>query len=328
MRSCRRDRSISDDWEIGKPDADRRDAGRVHRSRLRDRRVHVLRGTHGTHRGEVGPGDRDHAGRARSRAPRARLRASSAGAGRDTAGSRRGPRRRAGAAASLHQKPGARDPVRSTAQGHDPSAPPRQLGALIGSTAPGTNVVAFPEGTALRLRAGTVLTFQMHYTAHGHAMKDRSSVGFRFAKEMPNEEIHAAAFTNGAFTIPAGARDYQVPAEIGVSQPVKIWGLLPHTHLRGTRWLYTLVKPDSTQRGGARRPAIRLQLADVLPLREATRDSRRWQADVNGLVRQLHFEQGQPRSDSRVKWGDQTWEEMQYTGFLYSVPSRRLRPSP
>jgi len=28
-----------------------------------------------------------------------------------------------------------------------------------------------------------------------------------------------------------------------------------------------------------------------------------------------------------VKWGDQTWEEMQYTGFLYSVPSRRLRPA-
>jgi hypothetical protein len=28
-----------------------------------------------------------------------------------------------------------------------------------------------------------------------------------------------------------------------------------------------------------------------------------------------------------VRWGDQTWEEMQYTGFLYSVPSRRLRPA-
>ena len=25
----------------------------------------------------------------------------------------------------------------------------------------------FPKGTALRVRAGTVLTFQMHYTAHG-----------------------------------------------------------------------------------------------------------------------------------------------------------------
>ena len=41
-------------------------------------------------------------------------------------------------------------------------------------TAPGTNVVEFPKGTALRLRAGTVLTFQMHYTAHGHEMKDRT----------------------------------------------------------------------------------------------------------------------------------------------------------
>jgi hypothetical protein len=28
-----------------------------------------------------------------------------------------------------------------------------------------------------------------------------------------------------------------------------------------------------------------------------------------------------------MKWGDQTWEEIQYTGFLYSVPIRRLRPA-
>ena len=33
-----------------------------------------------------------------------------------------------------------------------------------------------------------------------------------------------------------------------------------------------------------------------------------------------------PDPGKEVRWGDQTWEEMQYTGFLYSVPSRRLRP--
>src|SRR5579884_2669257 len=75
--------------------------------------------------------------------------------------------------------------------------PPRQMGTLIASMAPGTSVQVFPEGTALRLRAGTVLTFQMHYTAHGHAMNDRTMVGFKFANEMPDEEIHAAAFING-----------------------------------------------------------------------------------------------------------------------------------
>jgi hypothetical protein len=108
-----------------------------------------------------------------------------------------------------------------------------------------------------------VLTFNMHYTAHGHEMKDRTKVGFRFAKQVREEQIFASSFGNGSFTIPAGAKDFAVPGAIGVSEPVRIWGLMPHTH----------------------------QLAED------------------------------------VKWGDQTWEEMQYTGFLFSVPSRRLKPA-
>ena len=48
------------------------------------------------------------------------------------------------------------------------NAPPRTMGALIGTTAPGTNVLTFPKGTALRLRKGTILTFQMHY--HGRTV--------------------------------------------------------------------------------------------------------------------------------------------------------------
>jgi len=32
-----------------------------------------------------------------------------------------------------------------------------------------------------------------------------------------------------------------------------------------------------------------------------------------------------PDPTATVRWGDQTWEEMQYTGFLYSVNSRRIK---
>jgi hypothetical protein len=203
---------------------------------------------------------------------------------------------------------------------------PRQLGALIGSTAPGTNVVDFPAGTALRLRPGTVLTFQMHYTAHGHEMKDRSAVGFKFAKEMPNEEIHAAAFTNGSFTIPAGAKDVAVPAELGVGQPVRIWGLLPHTHLRGTRWQYKLEKPDGTSEVILDVPRYDFNwqtyylFANPLEVPAGAKiTSMAW---YDNSASNKH----NPNPNVDVKWGDQTWEEMQYTGFLYSVPSRRLRP--
>jgi hypothetical protein len=208
------------------------------------------------------------------------------------------------------------------------STPPRQLGALIGTTAPGTNVVEFPAGTALRLRAGTVLTFQMHYTAHGHEMQDRTSVGFRFAKEMPDEEIFAGAFTNASFTLPAGAKDVSVPSEIGVSQPVKIWGLLPHTHLRGTRWQYKLERPDGTSEIVLDVPRYDFNwqtfylFATPLEIQPGSKLTAMAWYDNSASNK------NNPNPAIDVKWGDQTWEEMQYTGMLYTVPSRRLRPSP
>ncbi len=203
-------------------------------------------------------------------------------------------------------------------------APPRMgLGALIGTTAPGTNVVEFAPGTALRLRAGTVLTFQMHYTAHGHEMKDRSRVGFRFAAEKPQEEIFASQFVNGSFTIPAGQKDVAVPAEITTGQPVRIWGIFPHTHLRGTRWRYTLVKPDSTSEVILDMPHYDFNWQTYYlfdkPLDIPAGAKIMSTAWYDNSATNKH----NPDPTKDVQWGDQTWEEMQYTGFLYSIPGRK-----
>jgi mono/diheme cytochrome c family protein len=206
-------------------------------------------------------------------------------------------------------------------------ARPRQTGPLIASLAPGTNVVEFPAGTALRLRPGTILTLQMHYTAHGMEMKDRTSVGFRFASDLPEEEILANQFTNGSFTIPAGAKDVAVPAELGVSQPVRIWGLLPHTHLRGTRWLYKLEKPDGTSEVILDMPRYDFNWQTYYLFAKPL------EVPAGGKITSMAWydnsadNKNNPNPSVEVKWGDQTWEEMQYTGFLYSVPSRRLRPT-
>ncbi len=205
--------------------------------------------------------------------------------------------------------------------------PPQRLGALIGGTAPGTNVMTFPEGTALRLRAGTILTFQMHYTATGHAMHDRSSVGFRFASNPPVEEMRASAFINGAFTLPAGAKDVEVRTELEPTETVKIWGLMPHTHLRGTRWQYVLEKPDGTSRVVLDIPRYDFNwqtyyfFAEPLELTAGSK-----------LKSVAWYDNATPDREGvdvtkDVRWGDQTWEEMQYTGFLYTVNSRRRTPA-
>ena len=207
-------------------------------------------------------------------------------------------------------------------------APPQQIGSLVGTTAPGTNMLVFPEGTAMRIRAGTILTFQMHYTAKGHEMHDRTSVGFRFANAMPDEEVRAAQFLNGSFTLPAGEKDVAVPSELEPTQPVRIWALFPHTHLRGTRWKYTLEKPDGSSE----------VILDV------PRYDFNWQTyyffakpldiPAGAKIKSMAWydnsatNKSNPDATKDVKWGDQSWEEMQYTGFLYSVPSRRLRPAP
>jgi hypothetical protein len=204
---------------------------------------------------------------------------------------------------------------------------PRPLGNIIGTTAPGTNVMEFPEGYAVRLRPGTVLTFQMHYTPHGVAHKDRTAIGFRFAKQMPNEEIFLGQFTNGSFTIPAGAKDVAIPAELSIGQPVKIWGLLPHTHLRGTRWQYTLEKPDGTKEIILDVPRYDFNwqtyymFATPLELAPGSKmTSMAWYDNSAS-------NKSNPDPKVDVKWGDQTWEEMQYTGMVYSRPGLRVRPT-
>ena len=201
--------------------------------------------------------------------------------------------------------------------------PPRNMGALIGTTAPGTNVVEFAKGTALRLRAGTVLTFQMHYTAHGHEMHDRSRVGFRFAPAPPQEEIFASQFVNGTFTIPAGEKDVAIPAEITAGQPVRIWGLFPHTHLRGTRWRYTLVKPDSTSEVILDMPHYDFNWQTYYLFDKPLDLPAGAKITSTAWYDNSATNKSNPDPSKDVKWGDQTWDEMQYTGFLYSIPGRK-----
>lgn len=199
----------------------------------------------------------------------------------------------------------------------------RDVGALIGTTAPGTNVQWFPAGTALRVRAGSVLTFQMHYTAKGHAMKDRTKVGFVFAKAPPEQEIRATQFLNGQFNIPAGAFDYPVAAEVGFTDSAQVWGIFPHTHLRGKKWEYRLIYPDGRTETLLSVPnydfnwqTYYLFAKPVIVPPGARIESYAWYDNSAS-------NKNNPDATKDVKWGDQTWEEMQYTGLLVSRIQRK-----
>ena len=118
----------------------------------------------------------------------------------------------------------------------------------IATYAPGTNPQVAPEGTAFRLEAGGILELQMHYTANGKAASDRTKVGITFSKEPAPREVRAQHFFNGTLQLPAGAANVAVTTDLEFVQDATVWGLFPHTHLRGKKWDYKLVLPNGEAR--------------------------------------------------------------------------------
>jgi len=192
-------------------------------------------------------------------------------------------------------------------------------GPLIATTAPGTNAQIFEAGRALLIKAGSVLTLQVHYTATGKAESDRTSVGFIFAKEPAKQEVRSASFINLQLAIPPRAGDYRLDAQIEFTQDTHITALFPHTHLRGKSWEYRMTYPDGREEVVLSVPNYDFNWQTYYEFTKplaAPKGSR--------LVAIAHYDnsannKSNPNPNAEVRWGDQTWEEMQYSGITYTV---------
>jgi len=197
--------------------------------------------------------------------------------------------------------------------------PPRRLGPSIGGFAPGTSAAVYEPGTAMLLRAGTTLILQMHYTPNGTATTDRTRVGIKFAPAVPKEELRLTALVNGALKIPAGAPDYSLDAEMTTTADVTLRQILPHTHLRGKSWEYTVTYPDGRNEVILSVPKYDFNwqtsyvFAEPLKLPKGSK-----------LRAVAHYDNSagndsNPDPTVEVHWGDQTWEEMMFSSLVYSI---------
>ena len=190
---------------------------------------------------------------------------------------------------------------------------------LFGTTAPGTNAMIFQPGTAMRVPAGANIRFQIHYTTNGKEVSDRSSVGMIFAKQPPQKEIHTSAFFNPRLVLPAGAADVAVPSAIQFDQDAHITALFPHTHLRGKSWEYRIVYPDGRNEIVLPVPHYDFNWQTyyiftnplAVPKGSKIEATAHYDNSVNNL--------SNPDPTKEVHWGEQTWDEMQYTGINYTV---------
>jgi hypothetical protein len=203
--------------------------------------------------------------------------------------------------------------------GNDRPVPEGGLGAFVGGFAPGQGVRVFQPGTAMKLPAGATLVFQMHYTAKGMATTDRSKIGFVFANEAPKQEAITAALVNANFTLPAGSPDTLVEAQMTLNTDLTMWSLMPHTHVRGRRWQVEVTYPDGRTETVLGVPNYDFNWQTDYVFKQPLKLPKGTVLRTSAWYDNSAANKSNPNAAVDVHWGEQTWEEMQFTAFTFTL---------
>jgi Copper type II ascorbate-dependent monooxygenase, C-terminal domain len=197
--------------------------------------------------------------------------------------------------------------------------PKSDPGALLATYAPGTAPQVFDAGSAMLLKAGATLTLQVHYTANGKATDDLSSVGMIFAKQPPANEVKSDAFYNPLLRLAAGAQDTAIDAGIQFNDDVHVTAIFPHTHVRGKSWSYRLIYPDGHEETVLAVPHYDFNWQTYYTFTTPLAVPKGSRLESTAHYDNAASNPANPDPKAEVHWGDQTWNEMQYTGITYTV---------
>ncbi len=196
---------------------------------------------------------------------------------------------------------------------------PVRLGPAVSGFAPGQFLRIYQDGTAMKLPAGTTLVFQMHYTTYGKAVTDRTRIAVKYASRPPATQLRWASLQNGALHIPAGASDHRVDAEMTIGQDITLWSMLPHTHVRGKRWIYEATYPDGHQETILSVPNYDFNWQTDYVFKHPLKLPKGTRLHATAWYDNSAANKSNPDPTTDVWWGDQTWEEMMFTGLTFSI---------
>ena len=110
---------------------------------------------------------------------------------------------------------------------------------------PGHLAETRPAGYALKISAGSYLQFQVHYSNRlNQEVKDRTSIGLVFAKELVTHEVAQYEIWNNWFLIPPGDGNHKVTSCYTLPKDVTAVAYTAHMHFRGKSMSTEAVYPD------------------------------------------------------------------------------------
>jgi hypothetical protein len=184
---------------------------------------------------------------------------------------------------------------------------------------PGNSYDQWPTGMAKRVKAGSDLVIQFHYTANGKAASDRTRLGFALAKEQPKQVVLTLQMGNDRFVIPPGDPNYRVQVSGTLPNDALLLSLFPHMHLRGKAFEY-LVAGE----GGQAETLLKISHYDFhWQLTYRLHQPKLLRAGTR-LVCTAYFDNSRnnplnPDPEAEVRFGEQSWQEMMIGFFDVAV---------
>ncbi len=192
-----------------------------------------------------------------------------------------------------------------------------EMGGFFAAYVPGNSDITYPEDQAIGLEPGTVLYFQIHYTPNGQEQKDQTKLGLKFVDQPPLHEVKVAGVVNSKLKIPPQEANHHEVAELKLPEDVVILGYMPHMHLRGKAFKYTVTDPEHTVSTLLNVPIydfnwqLNYRLASPLTLKKGSI------IKVEAIFDNSPANLANPDPTATVKWGMQSSDEMLIGYFEY-----------
>ena len=251
-----------------------------------------------------------------------------------------------------HDKPMGRNQV-ARANGGSSTEEIQKLLSFV----PGRGYEEYQGDAGQLIKAGSYIDFYMHYTPTGTPQKDRTKLGLYFAK--PGQTVgHMIYHSFGAAgpttyivegkeyaprwrpdqtrdeggvnlpNIPPYAENWKVVSVHTIREPITLYGLTPHLHLRGKSMRYTLTWPDGREEVLLDVPKYDFNWQTYYELTTPKRIPGGSKVTVVTLFDNSPRNPYNPAPDKEVFWSEQSWDEMYAPQARITVDSRELRTTP
>ena len=197
--------------------------------------------------------------------------------------------------------------------------------SMLVGWAPGMSPLSLRPGLGKVIKKGSALVFQMHYTTNGTAGVDRTSIGLTFAKGPIEKQFITTGPAESRLAIPAGDRNYESRSSFTFKEDSHIWGFMPHMHLRGKDFMYTLVMPDGSSKVLLKVPKYDFNWQLNYWLKEPIAAPKGSRIDCLAHHDNSTANKFNPDPTKTIYWGPQTWEEMMIGWFDYTLDNQNLR---